>query len=336
MSSNVYLGNTNIETLYLGTSAVTAIYLGETEVYSAGPFVGLKLSPSTISFLAYSGLTSSLKVKSSEPWTLVLPNDATWLSASTLSGVSGETTVTLSTTEENTANTRTAVITATTTSFSATCTVNQNKKFVDNYMFNYNAKEYDATTHSFPKKNGQTFDEDLVLNTDASSVSTDYVSINGQYMLKQYNSNADNPLNRGGSFPKDFTFIYKAKFTNTSQGNNQNIFANRCPDANYNYFIRYGFFYAGNNIEFVPSQQPCTIVITIDSQGNGLRKCIETQQTATNVCNYGNNTNGFGFFSGFGNKAYELFVGDFYWMFCATRKLTDEEIQTVIDYNENL
>lgn len=122
---NCFLGDTE-GTFYLGGLEVSNMYLGEIEVYASGPYIGLKLSPSTIQFSQDSGLTSSMKVKSSEAWTLALPNDATWLSASTLSGFSGETTVTLSTTEENTGETRTAVITATTTSFSATCTVNQN------------------------------------------------------------------------------------------------------------------------------------------------------------------------------------------------------------------
>lgn len=134
---NCFLGDTE-GSFYLGGLEVSNMYLGEVEVYSSGPFIGLKLSPSTIQFYQDSGLTSSMKVKSSEAWTLALPNDATWLSASTLSGVSGETTVTLSTTEENTGDTRTAVITATTTSFSATCTVNQNVTHYVSWIFTTN------------------------------------------------------------------------------------------------------------------------------------------------------------------------------------------------------
>lgn len=134
---NCFLGDTE-GTFYLGGLEVSNMYLGNIEVYSSGPFIGLKLSPSTIQFQKESGLTSSMKVKSSEAWTLALPNDATWLSASTLSGVSGETTVTLSTTEENTGDTRTAVITATTASFSATCTVIQNVAHYVSWIFTTN------------------------------------------------------------------------------------------------------------------------------------------------------------------------------------------------------
>lgn len=330
---NCFLGDTE-GTFYLGGLEVSNMYLGEIEVYSSGPYIGLKLTPSTISFRADSGLTQTLKVKSSEAWTLALPNDATWLSASTLSGVSGETTVTLSTTEENTGDTRTVVITATTTSFSATCTVNQNKMFVDNYMFNYNAKEYDTTTHSFPKKNGQLFDEDLVLNSNVSSVNTDYVSISGQWMGKTYSSTAENPFNRGGASGTEFTFIYKAKFNNTDDMHN--IISNR--GNVHNYFIRYPWSWCGgNSIQMTPSQQPATIITTVDSSGNGVRKCVETQQIGTsNNCTFGSHSNAIGFFSGYGTNLSEQFNGDFYWMFLANRKLTDDEIQIVIDYNENL
>lgn len=137
-TNNLFVGTENVEGMMIGGQSVEAIYLGTEVVYSPGPFVGLKVKPSEINFAKESGLTYSLKIKSSEAWTLALPNDATWLSASTLSGVSGETTVTLSTTEENTGDTRTAVITATTASFSATCTVNQNVVHYVSWIFTTN------------------------------------------------------------------------------------------------------------------------------------------------------------------------------------------------------
>lgn len=136
--NNLFVGTENVEGMMIGGQEVEAIYLGTEVVYSPGPFVGLKVRPSEISFAKESGLTKTLKVKSSEAWTLALPNDATWLSANTLSGISGETIVTLSTTEENTGDTRTAIITATTESFSATCTVNQNVVHYVSWIFTTN------------------------------------------------------------------------------------------------------------------------------------------------------------------------------------------------------
>lgn len=126
VDSSLFMGEINIENLFLGDKTVDAMYLGEIPVFSSGPFVGLKLSPKTINFQKDSGLTANLKVKASEAWSLALPNDATWLSASTLTGDTGETTVVLSTVEEMTSGTsRNAVITATTANYSATCEVIQ-------------------------------------------------------------------------------------------------------------------------------------------------------------------------------------------------------------------
>ena len=202
--------------------------------------------------------------------------------------------------------------------------------FVEDYMFNYNAKEFNASTHTFPKKSGQLFDEDLVLVNTVSEIYDDYVRIYNNYMLKSYASTASNPFNRGNGQPTDFTFIYKANFLGGGT-----IVGNR--GGNYNWMVRRGSF---NNrsasMAFEPSQQPCTIIITVDSSGNGLRKCIETNQSASETITFGSMSNAIGFFSDRGDMTAELFNGNFYWMFCANRKLTDAEIQTVIDYNNNL
>lgn len=324
------MGQEPFESLYLGTDEVRIMFLGEKPIYApySAPFSGLQMT--SASSIGWSGDTTSLSIKSSEDWTLAFPAGNTWLSASTMSGTSGTSTVTL-TAIENPTSSRTATITATTANYSATCVVTQDN-FVENFMFNYNAKEYDASTHSFPKKSGQLFNEDLVLNSDAISASTDYVNINGQWMGKQYSSTADNPFNRGND-GKELTFIYKADFGNSGT---MNLFANR--GGEHNWMVRKSYFHSSSEImQFTPSEEPCTIVITVDSNGNGERKCIETNQsaTATNVT-YGSQSNAIGFFSGYGNRLSEMFAGDFYWMFCANRKLTDDEISTVIYYNEHL
>lgn len=329
--SNIFIGSENPEAFMIGSEQVDTIYLGSEIVYQSGPIVGLKMK-SSVSLQKGSGEIFNLKIASSEPWTLSVDSNATWLSASTLSGPTGVTTVVLETTSENdTQSARTTVITATTANFSATCEVTQ-QYFVSNYLFNYNAKEYDASTHSFPKTVGQSFNEDLIMNTGVASASTDYATITGQYALKQYSSTAENPFNRGNGVGNDFTFIYKAKFGSSGTSN---LFANR--GSNYNWMVRRSaFHYTAAGMSFTPSQEPSTIVITVDSNGNGERKCIETSQIATDTVTYGSLSNAIGFFSGYGDKQGELFTGDFYWMFCANRKLTNDEINTVIYYNEHL
>lgn len=69
--SNLYLGDNQIPTanaIYLGDAGVNTIYLGEEIVYSSGPFVGLKATK-TLSFNP-NQLTGTLKIKSSENWSL--------------------------------------------------------------------------------------------------------------------------------------------------------------------------------------------------------------------------------------------------------------------------
>lgn len=88
------LGNDEILECYIGSDAITEAYLGEDLVYSSGPFQGITISPKTISFNSGS-LLKTCKVKASESWTMTVP---AWLTASTLTGDTGETVVSLSTT----------------------------------------------------------------------------------------------------------------------------------------------------------------------------------------------------------------------------------------------
>jgi hypothetical protein len=64
-----------------------------------------------------------------------------------------------------------------------------------------------------------------------------------------------------------------------------------------------------------------------------------TQQTTVQpvAFTYGSQNNlGPAFFRGFSNQNSEIWGGDFYWIYMTRNTLTDEQIQQVIDYNENL
>lgn len=113
----MYLGENEITEMYLGSTAITEAYLGTNLVFSTGPFVGLKLSPKSISFNSGS-LTGTCKVKSSESWTMTVP---AWLTASTLTGDTGDTVVTLTTTAQTAATSGTIEVTTANYSASASC-----------------------------------------------------------------------------------------------------------------------------------------------------------------------------------------------------------------------
>lgn len=86
-----YLGGDEVTECYVGGDAVVEAYLGEDLVFSRGPFQGLKVTPTELNFNPVT-TSASTKVKSSEYWEITsLP---AWLSASTMSGDSGETIVT--------------------------------------------------------------------------------------------------------------------------------------------------------------------------------------------------------------------------------------------------
>ena len=103
----LYLGGDAVGECYVGSDAVIEAYLGENLVFSTGPFQGLKISPKSFTFTDNT-LTASLKIKSSEDWTITtLPS---WLSASSVSGTSGETIITLTATSQSAATTDSIVV----------------------------------------------------------------------------------------------------------------------------------------------------------------------------------------------------------------------------------
>lgn len=342
-TSNIYLGNLNMEGAYLGDIPVDSIYLGENLVYSSGPFQGLKVTPSSMKF-TYTGGTDTLKIKSSEPW--FLSYDISKVQCNPWSGNSGETTVTV-TASVNTGNTDiTTVITGSTNSSTYTAstevTINGNKSFPSvPYMFNYNAKEYNTSTNTFPKKQGQLFNEDLVLDGSPTDVSADCVSFVGSTvsMRKTYNTSSDNPFNRD-SQNKELTIIYKASnFT----GSEDNLIANRYYNYNfmYNYMVRGNKFHTldASFLEMSPIGDPYIMLIRVQSDGSCERTQLDAngntiQSVTSQTINYGTPSYEFNFFNG--GSPGEYFNGCFYWMYLANNALSNFDVLTVINYNENL
>jgi len=206
----------------------------------------------------------------------------------------------------------------------------------NSFMFNYNAKQYDSSTYTFPKTTGQLFDVDLTLNGAPSSYTDEYVDFAGKsvYMGYTYTSNAQNPFNRVSS-ASSFTFIYKTSgFTSGSN----NIFSNRY--TLYNYMVRGNMLHTNSSgfLSLTPSSSPEICVIRISSNGNSERKFVDSngntlQITTASTISWGGLNNGVGFFAGYATGS-ETFQDKFYWMYCSMETLTDEEVLQVIKYNE--
>ena len=206
------------------------------------------------------------------------------------------------------------------------------------FMFNYNAREYNSSTHTFPKTPGQQFNEDLVLN-GGNPGSFDGESVNftnTRWMGKTYTSTAYNPFNRSSS-NTTFTFVYKT--SGFTQGN-QNLFANRGRD--HQYMVRGNMFHTSQSgfLSLTPSTNPQIVFVRIQANGQSERKVVDAngnvlQSVSASSISWGGASNAVGFFSGYGTQGNEYFMNRFYWMYCSLEALTDAELKQVIAYNEN-
>lgn len=100
----LYLGGNEITELFLGLDGINEAYLGDVLVFSSGPFMGLKVRPTEVSFNS-SSLSGETTVKASEPWSIT--SAPAWVTYSPSTGDSGETIVTFTTTALTAATTGT-------------------------------------------------------------------------------------------------------------------------------------------------------------------------------------------------------------------------------------
>lgn len=209
------------------------------------------------------------------------------------------------------------------------------------FMFNYNAKQYDPTTYTFPKTQGQLFNQDLVLNqapAGYNELTVDFRN-NTAWMGVTYPTAADNPFNRYAS-ATTLTAIYRVKGFNDSS---HDIFACR-DNSNYNYMVRGNMLHTAESgyLQMAPNVSNSYIMmVRIKANGNGERSrlgldgTVEQTVTASTV-SWGSPSNAFGFFSGYGTQIAEPFNAIFLWAYLSNEELTDAEVQQVINYNENL
>lgn len=135
------LGNNEILECYVGTDAIIEGYLGTELVFSSGPFQGLKITPNRVAFTDVS-LTASVKIKSSEAWTMTLPS---WVSADATTGDTGETIVALTATAQTAATTDT--ISVTTANYSASATASFNFYEQVSYIYATDHSNYVQANH---------------------------------------------------------------------------------------------------------------------------------------------------------------------------------------------
>ena len=217
------------------------------------------------------------------------------------------------------------------------------------FVLNYNAKQYDASTHSIPMTTGQLNDTDAVAYNNPNNIvdhSADgYITISNSSMRIRKQGQDISLFNRSSNSTfSDLTIVCKAKSTS-----GENIITNR--DSNYNWMYRlktsgiltfHGISETGS-ISWNTSNPDVMSVRTYYDSGTKLKYNNWTQNTSTSPTsfNYGSTNSDSSaagaLFVGYGwNQTSEQWRGDFYWVYMAQANLTDEQIQQVIDYNENL
>jgi len=203
------------------------------------------------------------------------------------------------------------------------------------FTVNYNAKQYNASTKTLLKTEGQLADVDAVITAGTPTVHDGYLTI--ARGTRATISGYQNYFNRTNSSP-NLTIISKQK----TYGGDCHIFANR-SSSSYNWMYRpeknvLNFHGSSQIAGTTTTTQPVIESVRVDSSRT-LKFNNYTDNTTTSVSNfrYGNtNSVATALFAGYSDSTFEYFVGDFYWIYMCQGTLTDEQVQQVIDYNENL
>ena len=208
------------------------------------------------------------------------------------------------------------------------------------FTLNYNAKNYDASTHTIPYTEGALNAIDAVITGTTANIidhhEDGYIQLTGSYNTNIRALVGTTNFSRSSSNP-NITIVCKAYTPGSSTEGN--ILSNR--NESYNWMYRH----KSTQLRFhgqseqgsiaVSNTEPNTCSVRIDSSSL-LRYNNWTQNTTSTYSNfnYGSSSNGGALFSGYYSSSGEYWKGVFYWIYMSLNTLTDEQVQQVIDYNE--
>lgn len=212
------------------------------------------------------------------------------------------------------------------------------------FMLNYNAKDYNASTHSIAKTSGQTRDVDAVCNYGYHIVdhSADgYITVTGntRMLISGTTYMGRNNTQTGCTM----TIVSKVRTTS-----GYSILTNRGRSGypEMNWMWRYptnAIFLHGsssyNNPQYFTNTSTSPIVASVRTYYDG-----GVKQTLNDWTNNGSYSGNFGYgdnyngnsalFCDYASSNIEFWQGDFYWVYMSQDVLTDTQIQQVIAYNE--
>ena len=212
------------------------------------------------------------------------------------------------------------------------------------FVLNYNAKNYDAATHSIPYTNGQSKQVNAVQNYGSNTIvdhSEDgYISITGDTRLTV--SGGTTSLSRTNTQAGcSMTIVSKAR-----TGTFYSIITNRGSYSDINWMWRYptnGIFLHGSNsynkVTYYTTTSASPIVASVRVSWNGSSVQQQINDWTNNgsysgAFQYGSTSDSGALFCDYLKENAEFWRGDFYWVYLSQEVLTDEEIQQVIAYNE--
>lgn len=201
------------------------------------------------------------------------------------------------------------------------------------FTVNYNAKNYDASTQTFAKTEGQLADTDVTITGGTLTAHDGYVTVptNSRGVISGYGDY----FNRTNSTP-NLTIISKQR----TEGENCHMFANRSSSGNYNwmyrpYSNRLTLHGSSEQGDIAVTTQPVIESVRIDSNRLATyNNYTDNTSSTTSSFNYGSTNGSVALFAGYTDISGEWFVGDFYWIYMSQNTLTDEQVQQVINYNE--
>lgn len=204
------------------------------------------------------------------------------------------------------------------------------------FTVNYNANNYNASTQTFAKTNGQLADTDVTITGGTLTVHDGYVTVPSS--TKGVISGYDTYFNRTNSTP-NLTIISKQRTENNGYCH---MFANRTSSGNYNWMYRpyrdkltlHGSSEQG---AITVTTQPVIESVRIDSNRLATyNNYTDNTSSTTSSFSYGGTNGSVALFAGYTDYSgtNEWFVGDFYWIYMSQTTLTDEQVQQVINYNE--
>ena len=200
------------------------------------------------------------------------------------------------------------------------------------FTLNYNARNYNASTKTLLKTEGQLANVDAVITAGTPTVHDDYLTIatNTRATITGYQTY----FNRDSNNP-NLTIISK-QMTN---GSNCHIFANR--GTSYNWMYRaYNFKLTLHGASEQGSVSVTTQPVIESVRINSSRLATYNNYTNGTSSTYSNfrygstNSRATALFAGYDTLSGEWFAGDFYWIYMSQTTLTDEQVQQVIAYNE--